>query len=136
MKTNALNFIKSKTSSYSKYWAEVLMVAICLTIALFLTGAGMSVFPAILIGASSAVVGTWFVVRIRYLIWIHVTRGAPFRKGDRVEVTEGPHLGKVGEVEVNDSECNRAWITLDGAPSESEPQHFRWEEIRKIGFER
>ena len=134
MKNDAFKFVISKILGILKYWPLPLMVAVCLAIALILTSKGGPVFPAILTGAIISAFSAFFVGRITYLIWIHRTRGGPFSKGDRVEIIEGPHVGRKGEIRFNDSECNRAWIALDGDEANAKTQHFRWGELRKEGW--
>ena len=135
MKNNASQSVKSKALVFLNYSPLPLMVAVCLAIALVLTSKGGPVFPAILVGAAVSAFIAFFVGRVTYLIWIHRTRGGPFSKGDRVEIIEGPHIGRTGEIRHNDSECNRCWIALDGDDADAKNQHFPWGELRKEGWQ-
>ena len=134
MKTDAFKFVKSKILGILKYWPLPVMVAVCLAIALILTSKGGPIFPAILVGSTISVLSAFFVGRVTYLIWIHRTRGGPFSQGDRVEITEGAHIGRTGEIRVNDFDCNRAWIALDGDDADAKLQHFYWGVLRKEGW--
>jgi hypothetical protein len=109
-----------------------LALVIALIVALHETGHGGSVLPSLIYGACVGVLGTWFLVRSVYLVVIWTTRGAPFRQGDRVEVTDGPHSGAVGEVRENDGERNVATVALQAGSQETIVKVFSWEEVRKI----
>src|ERR1017187_9663836 len=72
----------------------------------------------------------WFVFYFTWHTYMWITRGAPFRIGDCVIITDGPHTGVCGEVlQVGDHlSVAMALETNDG----SSIYHFDWNQIRKI----
>jgi hypothetical protein len=82
--------------------------------------------------AGGSVMMTWFFFFTSWHFYMWVTRGAPFRAGDAVVVTEGPHRGIQGDVvrlSAGSATTVVVNLTVEGVPV---VHHFGWEELRKI----
>jgi hypothetical protein len=109
-------------------------ITVALTLALPFPLIGhMSPLPLlfyVIISAGLVVICFGFVYAFAWHIYMRIRRGAPFRIGDRVAVTDGPHSGAGGEVlRVGDRFSVVVALELDG---QLPIYHFDWNQIRKI----
>ena len=72
----------------------------------------MGYLPAALAGAFVGVTGT-FIVLGPLTMAIEEVNGAPFQKGDTVQVLNGKHKGARGRVEKTSSYHDGAYVTVD-----------------------
>jgi hypothetical protein len=90
----------------------------------------LQVFFSLFGVAAGIVLLIWFIVYFSYHIYMRITRGAPFRVGDCVVVTDGPHKGAKGEVlRLGDRLGVVVALKLDGVSSN---YGFDWSQIRKV----
>jgi hypothetical protein len=131
-----MNAISNTKRLWSILWL-ISFLTVALTVALATTnnfhnkGAGW--VPSVLLGAYVGVVVSWLIGFVGWRIWMRITRGAPFRVGDRFIVTDGPNRGATGEVRrLCDGRCSIQG-TLDRDSPSSDLHFFDWDEIRRIG---
>lgn len=85
----------------------------------------LSLFPI----AGMVVMCVWFIYYFSFHIYMRITRGAPFRVGDFVVVTDGPHKGTEGEVQrLGDRLGVVVALEVGGVTSN---YGFDWYQIRK-----
>ena len=93
--------------------------------------AGADWLPALLSGAVAGAIGVWLVWWVTWHITVRITRGAPFRTGDPVEITAGEHQGATGTVSEVFGDRYAVRVALgDRSDEESDPA-FYWAEIRR-----
>ena len=104
-----------------------------LWVALLLRDKGVNWVASVLSGACVGVVVSWFVCFLTWHVRMRVTRGAPFRVGDQVVITDGPLKGEAGEVRaICEGRCS-VWVALARGGDTSDLQFFDWDQIRRSG---
>lgn len=130
---------RMRSSSDRKLSWDVLLLAgwlaatfaIGLWVALELQDQGVNWIASIFLGAFAGVVLCWFFCYLTWHIFMRVTRGAPFRIGDRVVITDGPLKGEVGEVrKLCEGRCS-VWVALVRDDDTSELHFFDWDQISR-----
>ncbi|MEM4204905.1 MAG: hypothetical protein QXS54_12630 [Candidatus Methanomethylicaceae archaeon] len=104
---------------------------------------GEPYLTSILVGSVAGVFWSIFVVMlptmICWRIWMRITRGAPFRVGDRVVITDGPLKGEVAVVrKLCEGRC-AVWVALEHESNDSSDlYYFEWDQIcradRRVGL--
>lgn len=119
----------------SRIWIfSLLGITVALTLALIFPLLGhetptsilLSLFPT----AGMVVLCVYFIYYFSFHIYMRITRGAPFRLGDYVAITDGPHKEAQGEVQrLGDRLGVVVALEVDGVTSN---YCFDWFQIRKI----
>ena len=107
------------------------MLAVAIIVTVVLQSSGSPLVFSVMIGASVGVLGVWFVVRYTWMAAMCISRGAPFRPGDRVEVTSGQHRGEIGEVIDRLPDRCAVRVTLVDETGRGIVRVFDWNEVRR-----
>jgi len=129
-----------KRNSASASWLDVFWTiayyGLAVIAAVFVTAhfrdEGMEWLPSLLLGAGAGAVGVWFLSWSFWQTAMHITRGTPFRIGDRVEITSGKHQGAVGEVSGVFEGRYDVRVTLENQTDIESNLIFNWAEVRKV----
>mgnify|MGYP001773936088 CR=1 FL=1 len=108
----------------------IVALLIGLWFAVLLLDQGTS-FPIVILTAAVVTTAVWLAFTIwTWRIWMCLSRGAPFRVGDRVEITDGPFKGELGEVrKVCEGRCS-VWIALERGSVSCELYLYDWDQLR------
>lgn len=117
-----------RLAGYSPVLLSILL-AIVLTAVLHSTGKGL--VASALMGSATAVLSVWFAFFSMYRLTMFVTRGAPFRVGDSVRVTDGDFAGKRGTVTKLVDGFPAVFLKLDEESSDSEDRYFDWNQVSR-----
>lgn len=78
----------------------------------------------VLIGAFAGFFCTWLLYFPIAQFYIRVIQGGPFQVGDRVEITKGPHKGKIGTILMIDKERDIFKIDIGSQSKEWDDNYF------------
>ena len=92
----------------------------------------MAALPALLSGAASGATGVWLVWWVTWHFTVRITRGAPFRTGDPVEITAGEHQGATGTVSEVFPDRYAVRVALGMLTDAEKDPAFYWTEIRRV----
>lgn len=93
---------------------------------------GMGWVLSLLLGAGAGAVGVWFLSWFFWQATMRITRGAPFRIGDRVEITNGEHKGAVGNVQEVLEGRYAVRVMLENQADTESSLVFSWNELRRL----
>jgi Na+/proline symporter len=117
-----------RLAEYSPVLLAILL-AIALTAVLHSTGKGL--VASALMGSAAAVLSVWFAFFSIYRLTMFVTRGAPFRVGDSVRVTDGDYAGMRGTVTKIVDGSPTVFLKLDEESSGSGERYFDWNQVSR-----
>lgn len=116
-------------SLFLSYWlARVLVTGLCA--GLLLLDQGFGWIASSFFGAALGVSFHTLLSCLTWHIWMRITRGAPFRVGERVVITDGPLKSEVGEVrQLCEGRC-AVWVALEREGNDSSDlYYFEWDQI-------
>jgi len=107
-------------------------LAIGLWFALFLIDEGVNWVVSSFLGATVGVALTTIPCSVIWDVYVRIARGAPFRVGDLVEITDGPFSGQIGEVCKILEGTYTVAVRLLHAGDAAETHFFEWHQLRRI----
>lgn len=108
----------------------LLMIVVAISVMTIFLRVGFGVFSSAFAGATIGVISVWFTFLTCYRIWVFITRGAPFKLGDRVLITSGDFKGHRGIVTKIVEGYNAVCVRIqdqEGIPD----RFFEWDKLTK-----
>jgi hypothetical protein len=115
---------------FIRFWITALIIG--LGFGLLLQDQDKNWIVSILAGASAGVCISFLICRWTWLIYMRITRGAPFQVGDLVEIIEGPLEGEFGQVRKLCEGHPAVYVELKRDTKMGELHYFDWRQVRRI----